>query len=260
MGDRSPSLRIGDGASRVLVHCYASCDPRDVLAELRCRGLLDDGKRSERRPAAANMPVPTTDHHARNQHRKARWLWAQRQPLSGSIAERYLRQARKISCTLPPTLGFLPQKKSEHHPAMIAAFGVPDEIEPGVLAALRNVPAVHLTLLRADGSDKADTEPQKLIVGSPGSLPIVLAPASDLLGLAISEGIEDALTAHESTGLGAWAAASASRMPALAGVIPDYIETITIFAHDDKSGRDNAHVLAERLDQRNVEIRIEGLS
>ena len=42
-GDRSPSLRISDGDTRVLVHCFAGCDPRDVLDVLRRRGLLDDG-------------------------------------------------------------------------------------------------------------------------------------------------------------------------------------------------------------------------
>src|SRR5215471_1873788 len=41
-GDRNPSLRIGDGALRLLVRCYAGCDTRDVLDVLRWRGLLDD--------------------------------------------------------------------------------------------------------------------------------------------------------------------------------------------------------------------------
>ena len=65
-------------------------------------------------------------------------------------------------------------------------------------------------------------------------------PPNDLLGLAICEGVEDALTAHEATGLGAWAAGSAGRMPALASVIPHYIEALTIYAHDDKAGHDGA--------------------
>jgi len=41
-GDRNPSLRIGDGETRLLVHCFGGCDPRDVLDVLRRRGLLDD--------------------------------------------------------------------------------------------------------------------------------------------------------------------------------------------------------------------------
>lgn len=41
-GDRRPSLSVCDGDDRLLVRCFAGCDPRDVLAELRRRGLLDD--------------------------------------------------------------------------------------------------------------------------------------------------------------------------------------------------------------------------
>src|SRR5262249_40611886 len=41
--DREPSLSIRDGERGLLVHCFAGCDARDVLDELRRRGLLDDG-------------------------------------------------------------------------------------------------------------------------------------------------------------------------------------------------------------------------
>jgi hypothetical protein len=158
-------------------------------------------------------------------------------PIIGTIGEKYVRDERCYSGPLPPTLAFLPPSKPEHHPAMIAAFGLCDEPEPGVLAAPRDVRAVHLTLLKRDGSGKADVEKPKLIVGSPLGLPIVLAPPNDLLGLAICEGIEDALTAHEATGLGAWAAGSAPFMPKLAGAVPDYIEAITRAARRPRARR-----------------------
>lgn len=52
-GDRSPSLSLSDGKSGLLVHCFAGCDARDVLAELRRRGLLDDrAPKPQRRPVA----------------------------------------------------------------------------------------------------------------------------------------------------------------------------------------------------------------
>jgi hypothetical protein len=87
----------------------------------------------------------------------------------------------------------LPRGKPEHHPALIAAFAVADEVEPGMLGEPRNVGAVHLTLLTPNGLGKAEVKPNKLIVGSPGTLPITLAPPNDLLAMAIAEGIEDAL-------------------------------------------------------------------
>jgi hypothetical protein len=265
-GDRHPSLRIGDGETRVLLHCFGGCDPRDVLEELRRRGLLDGPRPEHPRPA---KKTATPDAYARGQHRKAARLWSQREPIAGSIAEIYVR-SRGITCALPRTFGFLSPTKPEHHPAMIAAFAIPDEPEPGVIGEPRGVEAVHLTLLKPDGSGKADAPKPKLMVGSPGALPIVVAPPNDLLALAITEGIEDALTAHQATGLGAWAAGAAGRMPGLAGLIPSYIasyiECVTIFAHaSDRAGRDGAQGLAEALDRRNrdgdlnVEILIEGL-
>ena len=104
------------------------------------------------------------------------------------------------------TLAFLPPTKPEHRPAMISAFALPDEPGPGVVGEPRNVQAVHLTLLRPDGTGKADVPQPKLMVGSPGPLPIVLAPVNDLLGLAITEGIETGLSVYAATGLGVWVA------------------------------------------------------
>jgi Toprim domain len=88
----------------------------------------------------------------------------------------------------------------------------------------------------------------------------VLAPPNDLLGLAITEGIEDALSVHEATGLGAWAAGSASFLPSIADSVPDYIECVTIYAHLDKAGQNGARGLAEALARRTIEVLVEGLA
>ena len=40
-GDHNPSLRLTDGDTRLLVHCYSGCDRLAVLDELRRRGLLN---------------------------------------------------------------------------------------------------------------------------------------------------------------------------------------------------------------------------
>jgi hypothetical protein len=82
--------------------------------------------------------------------------------------------------------------------------------------------AVHLTFLKPDGSSKADVDPAKITIGSPTGAPLVLAPMNDLLGLAITEGIEDAISVHQEADLGAWAAGSWSFMPALSHTVPDF--------------------------------------
>ncbi len=118
---------------------------------------------------------------------------------------------------------------------MIAAFGLPDEPEPGVLhMPCERIKGVHITLLRSDGSGKADIERQKIMRGPVYGTPIALAPANDELGLLVAEGIEDALSGHEAIGLGAWAAGSAGHLPKLATAVPDYVEYVTILADPKK--------------------------
>jgi hypothetical protein len=210
----------------------------------------------ERRLAAARAEAAEREClSAAERLAKALWLWRQRQPIAGSIAETYLREARGYRGTIPATLGFLPAR-GEHGPAMIAAFGMAYEPEPGLLEiADIAVRGVHITRLAADGLSKAGTERDKIMLGSSIGYPIVLAPPNDLLGLAIAEGIEDALSLHQATGLGAWAAGAASRLPALADAVPN-IESVTIFAHDDRAGMHGARTLADKLTRRsNIEIR-----
>jgi hypothetical protein len=198
--------------------------------------------------------------YAALQLEKAQWLWQHRQPIAGSPAEIYLREVRAYAGPLPGTLGFLPRLKSKPHPAMVAAFGVPDELEPGqIVIAEHQVRGVHLTLLALDGRGKAEVERNKLFVGSSSGWPIVIAPPNDLLGMVVTEGIEDALSAHQATSLGAWAAGSAGRMPALAERIPSYIDCITVCADDDAAGRHGAHTLADALTGRGFEVLLENV-
>jgi hypothetical protein len=127
---------------------------------------------------------------------KALKLWRSRQPLCGSIGETYLRAARGYTGPLPSTLGFLPAR-GEYPPAMIAAFGMADEPEPGVIVVPESkISGVHLTRIVPDGSDRERRDKSKIMIGFSTGCPIVLAPPNDLLGIAISEGIEDALRAR----------------------------------------------------------------
>lgn len=187
---------------------------------------------------------------------KAVGLWRQRNPIANTPAETYLRDARGYRGPIPATIGFL-QVSGDFPPAMIAAIGTARETTPGNLEIDdEGVRGVHLTSLKGDGSGKAGTDRDKIILGRSLGSPILLAPPNDLLGLAITEGIEDALSVHEATQLGVWAAGSASRMPAMAAAVPDYIECITIVADSDDAGRDNAQKLGAALANRNCDVRI----
>jgi hypothetical protein len=191
---------------------------------------------------------------ARQRREKALSLWRRRRPLAGTAAETYLRDARGYSGRIPATLGFLPGAPA-FPPAMIAAFGMACETSPGDLAiADFAVRGVHLTSLQPDGRGKAGTKRDKIMIGKSSGAPIVLAPINDGMGLTIAEGIEDALSSHAMTGLGAWAAGSASRMPALADQIPAYVECVTVISDGDDVGRANARKLIAAIPARGRDL------
>ena len=198
--------------------------------------------------------------HRAKRKEAARFLWGQRRSVTGSPVESYLRRVRVYGGPIPATIGFIPASMKYPHPKMIAAFGRVSEPEPGVIAiAPEHVGGVHLTMLREDGH-KAGTERDKLMIGGELGDPIIIAPPNDLLGLIVTEGIEDGLSLHECTGLGVWVAGAAGRMPALAHTIPSYIDTVSIAAHDDAAGMKGAHALADGLRQRGIETKILSLN
>ena len=210
-----------------------------------------------REPQRRLEPRPVTENDEDKQRGKARYFFSSSVAAAGTVVESYLR-ARGVGVP-SAAVRFLPPLKSSHHPAMLVPYGLPDELEPGVLDITEDaVTAVQLTLLKPDGAGKADVKPNKITIASPAGKPIVVASTNDLLGLAICEGVEDALSAHRATGLGAWAGGGASFMPKLANAVPDYVEAITIYAHDD-GGQRYARELADALAARGIDIFIEGI-
>ena len=232
----------GKGGDAVaLVMHIAGCSFREAVVQLTGEAWVATAPRK--------APVVKDDAYERRQHEKARSLWGQRELLAGTVAERYLRLARGYGGRLPPSLGFLQPSRPEHHPALIAAFTVPRDhlVDPDALLPPVGVEAVHLTFLSPDGSWKAPVDPDKIAVGAHKGLPLALAPVNDGLGLAICEGIEDALTVHEDTGLGAWAAGGHTFMPALADAVPAYVEAVTVFADPEPEAQRNARALRDAL-------------
>lgn len=231
-------------------YCCARCGiaghTRDPSATLPDPARLEEIRReSEAREAIA----------VRDRLAKARWLWSQRRPIAGTPAEVYLRQARGYAGRIPATLGFL-AGRGDYPPAMVAAFGIPAEPEPGRLAiADEAVCGVHLTRIAPDGRGKAGTERDKIMIGRSIGSPIVLAPVNDLGGLLVAEGVEDSLSAYEATGLGAWAAGAASRLPALAAVVPSYVDLVSIAVDPDPDGIRHAAALAASLSARGIAAR-----
>jgi hypothetical protein len=113
---------------------------------------------------------------------------------------------------------------------------------------------IHRTYLKADGSGKDDTGPQKMMLGRARHAAIRLVPDDTVTyGLAICEGIETGLSLR-AAGQPIWALGSAGAIaafPRLAG-----IECLTIFADHDEAGLRAAMTCKRRLEGDDLEVTV----
>jgi Toprim domain len=245
--DRNLSLRDGD--ARLLVRCYShGCDPIEILRAIR--ELTGGRSAAYRPPLGAHNDKGAPGEHSAKRLELALWLWRRRRRPEDTIVERYLVETRGCGGLIPPTIGSLAAYK-DYPPSLIAAFGLPLEPEPGVLempdSAVRGVQLIGLT---ADARKAGKPTTIGHCLGSP----IVVAPMNDLLGLSITEGLEDALSIHLATGFGAWAAGGASRFAALAPTVPHYTDWVSIYEDDDPAGVGSSALLARLLAERKPEV------
>jgi putative DNA primase/helicase len=220
--DRSPSLSVRPGRSRLLFHCFAGCHTDDVLRALGRLNL----------PAAAMIasPLHSAPHRARGSAAAAQ-IWSQARPLAGTIAERYL-QGRAVPGS----------NELRFHPRTPQGRAPLTRFAPAMIAAVRDeagLVAVHRTFLASHGRGLATRQPSRAALGLLGSGLVRLAPASNVLGLA--EGIETALSASALFGLPCWATLGTERFQRIA--LPASIHRIILFLDNDAAGR-RAEVLA----------------
>ena len=233
-GDLRPSLSIADGdePGKVLVKCFAGCDSRDVLDELRRRGFLDDYSAGPRRYRPPPPPPP-----AASPDMKALAIWREGEPIDGSLAERYLVEHRCLSPPFPITLRFarsvLYRPAGIRLPALLAAVSRPD----------RKIAAVQATFLRPSDGAKASIASPRWTFGPLGSGCVRLSPiAGGTLGLA--EGTETALAAMQLSGIPCWATLGGGRLASV--TLPPDVAELHIFADNDEPGRQAAEKAAER--------------
>src|SRR5262245_14076347 len=163
---------------------------------LRRKGLLSGSTGdSVERPA----PAKGTSEYQRQRQELAAWLWRKRRPVTGTPVAKYAVK-RGYGGQLPATIGFLPGRE-KHPPSMISVFGVAPEIEPGVIGVPKEIVGVHLTKLDVAGNKITNADPKKMI-GTCQGRPITISAPNDLLGMAITEGVEDGLNVYQATGLG----------------------------------------------------------
>ncbi|MFO1102477.1 MAG: toprim domain-containing protein [Methylocystis sp.] len=233
-GDRNPSLSIRDGDDgRLLVHCFAGCDPLDVLDALRQRGLLDNDRALRERRAPSRCEAMAEPPQTPNP--LALDLWRQGEPIAGTLAQTYLRN-RGLRVDAMPSLRFLPRDAHGFMSrvpfnALIAAVQAPD----------RQIIAAQLTWIAPDGCGKAKTDPPRLTIGALRDGAVRLGAAGEELGIA--EGIETAIAAMQLHSVPVWACLGAKRMASIK--IPHTVKRLRIFADADTPGQEAARDAAD---------------
>jgi putative DNA primase/helicase len=228
--DRTPSLSISQGDDgRPLLYCHAGCSQEAVLDALRLRGLWPD--RGERVACPAHDPgaIGARRHEEaeQRQHRlaRARAIWREAAANScRDLVVTYLR-SREITIEPPPTIRsgciWHPFER-RRMPAMVAA----------IQGADGRLQGVSVTYLRADGAGKAEIEQPRLTRGELLGGAVRLKLAGPKLGLA--EGLEDAATVQQETGLPCWAALGTSNLPKL--TLPAVVRELVIIADRGQAG------------------------
>ena len=221
--DRSPSLSVRVGRTSLLLHCFAGCEPVDILRALRAAGRPLE--RTGEHPSSADAPQDRQARQGRSSGAALR-LWRSARPVAGTPAEHYL-QSRGL-CAATPELRYHP--RTPHGPQPLTRF------RPALIAAVRDeggVTAVHRTFLDPRRAGLASIAEPRCGLGRFGSGAVRLGGIGPRLGLA--EGIETALSASALFGLPCWATLGTERFRLVS--LPREVTELALFLDNDAGGR-----------------------
>ncbi len=208
--DRRPSLSVRQGHRGILVHCFAGCEPQDVLREIA------------RLPAGARATVPTSGAYSRQSRGNPRRLWENGKPIVGTLGARYLA-GRHLPIDLPdvrfhPRCPLGPKPRTRYLPALLVALRERHELK-----------AIQRIFLNK-GTARCTT---KMLLGKPGRG--TWREGGSARTLALAEGFEDAAAFTKLTGIRCWAALGAERLPLLR--LPDDLVHLILAPDYDRAGR-----------------------
>lgn len=250
--EKTASFSVND--RKGFYHCFGCRAHGDILdwwQKTERMSFPDAAERLRREAGARPMREPDdtsqNDRDGAKREARARVIWDAAQPIAGTIAETYLRQARKIGCVLPSCLRF--------HPALRFSPGASDEL-PAMIAAVTNlsgaIVAIQRTFIERDGGGKAAIENPKRSLGAIARGAVCLAPVASVVGIA--EGIETGLSAMELFRVPVWCTLGSN----LAGVkLARGVRNVAVFADRGAAGEAAAEKAREvmRLQGRKVAVR-----
>lgn len=212
--DRTPSLSVRPGRTRLLLHCFAGCSAEEVLRALDREHLLEPNAPAP--PAAALRDDDRLSAAARH-------IWSESRSLKGTLAEPYL--AARGLCTESPELRFHPRTPHGRRPLT--------RYRPALIAAVRDdagLTGIHRTFL--DDRSRAGG-PRRCSLGRFARGAVRLGGIAPTLGLA--EGIETALSATALFGVPCWATLGTERFGLIA--LPPQTKELMLFLDHDQGGR-----------------------
>jgi hypothetical protein len=227
--DRAPSLSLRDGERGLIVRCWAGCDPRDVLAELRRLGLIGGRGSIDTRPE----PVPPSAgaNDATRRIALARRIWDAARDARGTPVVSYLA-GRDITIAPPPSLRWAPALRHPDGTRGAAMVGRIDSVDGELIGISR-------TWLDRDAAGQWRRRNRAMLGRASGGA-VRLSPAAEKL--LIGEGIETCLATMQACGLPAWAALSTSGLVTL--LLPPIVRTVVILADHDVNGAGERAALA----------------
>jgi putative DNA primase/helicase len=221
--DRTPSLSVRPGRTRLLLHCFAGCDASAILRALEAEHFLE--------PSADGAEYAASGRGDCARNSAALRLWGEARSIAGTPAAAYL-VSRGLSAT---------SAELRYHPRTPLGPSPLTQFRPALIAAVRDASglvAVHRTFIDPGGRGLAALAQKRCGLGRFGSGAVRLGGSAPRLGLA--EGIETALAATALFGVPCWATLGTERFRRVA--LPAEVRELVLFLDHDGGGR-----RAERL-------------
>jgi len=241
-GDRNPSLLIKQGDKVALFKCFGGCDSKEVLDEVRQRGMLEFSQPVNH--VKSDTPRPLKQWAADNHTKIALSIWRECRNPQGTAVHKYLR-GRSIE--LPEDMA---ARAVGYHAD--CPFGAGRRV-PAMVCLVRDITtncacAIHRTAIDLDGNKIRVDGVDRLSLGPIAGGAIKLTPDEAVTTcLGIAEGVETALSLRHAPEFGSspvWSLISASgvaQFPVLPGV-----DSLWIAVDHDRAGTRAAQNAADR--------------
>ncbi len=252
--DNSPSFYVFGKGERW--HCFGCGATGDVLDFVQ-RAYSVTMREAAERLCGGDLPLidaPKVDNRRERDNVYALSLFRDSAPIAGTAAEAYLRH-RGITVPLPAALRFA-RLKPPKGSGVAAAIGL--DLVPAMVAVVTGPDGepsgIQRTYLTEDGRKAPSTDGKvKYSLGFVRGGAIRLGPVEPA-GLALCEGVEDALSLIEMGAASAWAAAGSGMLASMA--LPVEVRSVVIGADADEAGRIAAERAAATFASHGREARI----